>query len=395
MLDRAWALPARLPRRDLADLALAMGVAVVAVAETATGEFSDAPIGRSLLSDLLFTLPLVLRRRRPLATFLLILVGIDLQVLLVGTLDGVGLLASLLVASYSLGAHAPLGRALTGLAAFLPAIMYASWLDVGDPADDLGFISILVGGSWLAGRVVWSRNRLVEQVAEQARELRRSRDAEARAREAEHRARVGRDVHDVVAHSVTLMVVQAEAGEALLAPDHPSAENLRAIQRVGRRTLTELRDVLGRLGEADEPRPAATTTPGLGDARRLAAELTEAGLDLELSIDRDLVPLPADLELVAYRILQEALTNALRHSPGAHVDASVRVTGDGIVVEVTDVGGRTAAGYAEGGHGLTGMRERARAQGGVVTAGPDDGGFTVRARLPLTVPAAAAEETTA
>ena len=150
---------------------------------------------------------------------------INLRALLLGDLQGAGVFLGVLVGGYSLGAHAPLRPAVAGMVAFVPAIMCASWLDTGDPFDDLAFIVTLVGGFWVAGRVVWSREQLVQRLAEQSEELRRSRDAEARAQAAEQRARIGRDVHDVVAHSVSLMVVQAEAGEAQLAPDHPSAES--------------------------------------------------------------------------------------------------------------------------------------------------------------------------
>nr|WP_258562814.1 histidine kinase [Nocardioides sp. MAH-18] len=244
---------------------------------------------------------------------------------------------------------------------------------------------ILVGGFWLAGRVVWSRNRLVDRLADQSEELRRSRESEAQARAAEQRARIGRDVHDVVAHSVTLMVVQAEAGEAQLEPDHPSAECLRTIQRVGRSTLVELRGVLGGLGEEATPSlPERTGGPGLRDADRLATDLTEAGLDLVLRVDAGAADLPPEVDLAAYRILQEALTNALRHSPRAHVDARVQITPDGVVVDVTDDGaGVQATSRPSSGRGLAGMRERALARGGDITTGPVGTGFTVRAHLPL------------
>ena len=378
----------RLPdrrRQDVADLALAALIAGLAVTETMIWTNGTYPFGRALLLDLAVTLPLALRRRHPLATFLVILLVIDLRALVLSDLDGAGVFLGLLIGGYSLGAYAPLRRALTGMAVFVPAMMYASWLDIGDPLDDLDFMVTLVGGFWLAGRIVWSRNRLVDRLAEQSQELRRSREAEAQARAAEQRAHIGRDVHDVVAHSVTLMVVQAEAGEAQLEADHPSADCLRAIQRVGRSTLVELRGVLGTLGDkAATTLPARSPGPALRDAHLLAADLTEAGLDLELRVDPGSEDLPPELNLTAYRILQEALTNALRHSPGAHVDARVEITHSEVVVQVSDHGGRPhGSGDPGSGRGLAGMRERAHTLGGDITAGPIGGGFTVRARLPL------------
>ena len=385
----------RFRRQDLADLALALLIAALAMIETALGAYGTDRIGFVLLFDVAVTLPLALRRRHPLLTFVLILAVINLQALVFGDLQGSGFFLGLLVGGYSLGAHAPIRPAVVGMVAFVPAIMCASWLDVGNPFDDLEFIVTLVGGFWVAGRVVWSRSRLAQRLADQTEELRRSRDAEARAQAAEQRARIGRDVHDVVAHSVSLMVVQAEAGEAQLPPDHPSAESLRAIQRVGRSTLTELRGVLGALAEDRVPGtpegPERSPNPGLRDAHRLAADLAEAGLELDLRVEGDLTELPEGVDLAAYRILQEALTNALRHSPGARVEGRVQVRHEEVVLDVVDTGGPPTAGddrvrrsQANGsGRGLVGMHERARLYGGHVEAGPTEDGFEVHARIPL------------
>jgi len=374
-------------RQDLVDLALASAVAALSMAGTLTGTYGHS-YGKVLLLDLAVTLPLALRRRAPLLTFLTILAMIVTRAMLLGDLEGGGVFLSLIVGGYSLGAHAPLRRALVGILAFVPAMMWASWLNTGNAFDDLVFIVTLIGGFWLAGRVVWSRNRLLEKLVEQSEELRRSREAEARARAAEHRARIGRDVHDVVAHSVSLMVVQAEAGEAQLAHDHPSAECLRAIQRVGRSTLSELRTVLGAIAEereADAPETTSSGGPRLRDAHRLAADLTEAGLHVDLKIESAAVEMSEAIELAAYRILQEALTNALRHAPDATVTARVRVADGELLIEVVSSGGRaTATRYANGvGRGIKGMQERAARQGGEVLAKPTEDGFTVHARIPL------------
>jgi signal transduction histidine kinase len=392
MLDSLRARIPRLRRQDLADLALALLIAALSMAETMTGTYSDDRTGPVLLVDLALTLPLALRRRHPLLTFTSILLVVNLQALLLGDLEGAGLFLGLVVGSYSLGAHAPLRPAVAGIVAFVPAIMCASWQDTGDPFDDLAFIVTLVGGFWVAGRVVWSRDRLVQQLAVQSEELRENRDAEARALAAEQRARIGRDVHDVVAHSVSLMVVQAEAGEAQLPADHPSAESLRAIQRVGRSTLTELRGVLGALADDRVPDPAGgggrAPHPGLRDAHRLAADLAEAGLELDLRVEGDLSDLPEGVDLAAYRILQEALTNALRHSPGTRVEGRVQVSPADVVLDVVDAGGPPVSGggsrsRANGaGRGLVGMRERARVYGGQVEAGPSGDGFRVHAWIP-------------
>lgn len=386
VLDRARTGLSRFQRQDLADLALAVIIAVLAMVGTLTGSYGDR-YGLVLVLDLAITLPLALRRRYPLATFLTILAMIDVRALLLSDLDGAGVFLGLLVGVYSLGAHARLRRAVAGIIAFVPAIIWASWLTTGNPFEDLAFIVTLVGGFWLAGRVVWSRNRLVEQLAEQAEELRRSREAEARARVAEQRARIGRDVHDVVAHSVSLMVVQAEAGEAQLAHDHPSSECLRAIQRVGRSTLAELRTVLGALADDRDQIPARSSTggPGLRDVNLLAANLAEAGLHVDLHVEGDVGIIAGGVDVAAYRILQEALTNALRHAPGARVSACVNVTPGEVIVDVVDSGGTRVALTPDvngTGRGLIGMQERAALYGGEVQAGPTDDGFQVHARIP-------------
>jgi signal transduction histidine kinase len=239
--------------------------------------------------------------------------------------------------------------------------------------------------------VVWSRNQLVLRLAEQSEDLRRGRAAEARALAAEHRERIARDVHDVVAHSVSLMVVQAEAGEAQLPADAPSAECLRAIQRVGRSTLTELRSLLSALGEdtgataPDRTDRTRAPSPRLRDADLLVGELAAAGLVVDLTLEGDAEELPAGVDLAAYRILQEALTNALRHAGTATVRAHVLAAPDEVVVDVVDSGGghRTDGHDPSGGRGLVGMRERARLYGGEVQAGFTDDGFRVHARIPV------------
>jgi hypothetical protein len=169
VLDGARATFSRLRRQDLVDLALAVLIAALSMAETSTGTYGHDNTGLVLLFDAAVTLPLALRRRCPLLTFVTVVAAIVLQALLLGDLDGAGVFLGLLVGGYSLGAHAPVQRALPGIVLFVPAIMTASWLNDGDPFEDLVFIVTLVGGFWVAGRVVWSRNRLVERLAEKPR----------------------------------------------------------------------------------------------------------------------------------------------------------------------------------------------------------------------------------
>ncbi|WP_167880642.1 sensor histidine kinase [Nocardioides guangzhouensis] len=410
MLERPRAAGSRLRREDLVDLALVAVMLALTAGETLSGNYDreDAQVGEVLFWGVVVILPLTVRRRFPVAVWFASLGLLVLQSALMGSSEGTAVFFVLLVGGYTVAAYRPRRTAVLCLVALVPVTMYVSWRSTGNPFDDVEFIAFLVGGFFVAGRIVWSRNRLVERLAAQSEELRRSQAAEARAVAAVQRERIARDVHDVVAHSVSLMVVQAEAGEAQLSEEGPSAECLRAIQRVGRSTLTELRGLLATMGDgadegADEGAGEGSTTAGsaathapsprLRDVDDLVGELGRAGLDVDLRVEGSPDALPPGVDLAAYRILQEALTNALRHAGGATVRARVRVDPAEVVVEVVDDGGRRDRAAASNGHpgsgrGLDGMRERARLYGGDVESGPTADGFRVLARIP--VPAAVA-----
>jgi signal transduction histidine kinase len=381
----------RLTREDWVDAALAVLMATVSSIATLAGNYDQGPAWLVVLTGLLIILPLAVRRRFPAGAFSFVLLMIVVGSALLGSTEGVGVFFGLLVSTYTLAAHRPLRVAVAGLLALVPVMAFASWRDSGNPLEDLAFIVGLVGGFWVAGRVVWSRQRLVEQLVTQAMELERGRDAEARAVAAEERARIARDVHDVLAHSVSVMVVQAEAGEALLPDAERSGKALRAIQDTGRATLAELRHLLGVLdgeGAADVSQmPSRQPSPRLRDADRLAEQMRTAGLDVRLRIEGALDDIPPGVDLAAYRVLQEALTNAVRHAGRATVDATVRVRPEEVLVEVVDHrtgdGSPIPPGTTRGGRGLIGMRERVTLYGGQVESGPTGSGFRVRARIPV------------
>jgi signal transduction histidine kinase len=265
-------------------------------------------------------------------------------------------------------------------------MVFSNWVEGVGLFEDITFISGLIGGVWLVGRVVWSRQRLVDRLTAQAEELERGRAAEARAAAAEERARIARDVHDVVAHSVSVMVVQAEAGEALLDDPERAGAALRAIQQTGRATLGDLRELLGVLSD-DESAGSLVPSPRLQEVDRLADRLRQAGLDVSLHVEGPAAELPPGVGLAAYRVLQEALTNALRHAGQTSVRARVDVGDQAVVVEVVDngpaaVNGRPLAASGAG-HGLIGMRERVTRYGGRVESGPSGPGFRVWASIPV------------
>jgi signal transduction histidine kinase len=226
----------------------------------------------------------------------------------------------------------------------------------------------------LVHRLVGDRERRM-QMAEREREL-ASREAVV-----EERARIARELHDVIAHHVSMIVLQAGAERRVMDESDASREVLETIERTGRSALHETRRLLGML-RSEEEDPLAPQ-PRLRDVPMLIGQVREAGLPVELEIDGEQRDLPAGVELSAYRIVQEALTNALKHAGDAHARVAIRYRPESIEIEVSDDGAGGAA--AAGGHGLVGMRERVALYGGRFSAGSGEGGgFTVRVSLPVT-----------
>ncbi|MDA0637706.1 sensor histidine kinase [Nonomuraea sp. MCN248] len=244
--------------------------------------------------------------------------------------------------------------------------------------------SILVVTIWLAGLYASTRRRYLEGLEERARRAELERDQRARMAAAAERARIARELHDVVAHHVSVMVVQADgAGYAIGSDAEQARLAVRAVSRTGREALAEMRRLVGVLREDEGAGgPDYTPQPGLAQLEDL---VRGAGVPARLRVTGDPGALPEGVQLAVYRIVQEALTNTLRHG-GPRVGALVelRCRDSELVVRVTDDGLGAAAPPASGGHGLLGMRERAAMYGGEVTAGPrPGGGFEVLARLPV------------
>ncbi|MGN6377409.1 MAG: sensor histidine kinase [Gaiellales bacterium] len=223
---------------------------------------------------------------------------------------------------------------------------------------------------------------LVGQRERRAQVAERERDVARREAVVEERARIARELHDVIAHHVSMIVLQAGAERRVLEQSGSHSEVLDTIERSGRSALTETRRLLGmlRAGE-DEP---LTPQPRLRDVPLLISQVQEAGLPVQLEVDGEQRELPAGLELSAYRIVQEALTNALKHARDARAHVSIHYRPQSIEIEVTDDGAGRADTSRNGGHGLVGMRERVALYGGRITAtGLPGGGFTVHVTLPV------------
>jgi len=372
------------PARAVAlDEALAGALAVLAGAEILTSQVSG-PRAAAVPLALLMTLPLAVRRRYPLpvtvavtASFLLNwAAGVDMYSYWASIVAG-------LVTAYTAAAHLRPRLATAALACLYAAIAVSA---LHGPSGLL-WGGILVGGAALAGFALRDRRRHVSQLAGLAHQLELARDENARAAVAGERARIARELHDVVAHSVSVMVVQAGAAEEVLGADPGKArEPLRSVQDTGRQALVELRRLLGVL-RTDRSEAALAPQPGLDQVGALAAQVREAGLAVELRVDGARDGIPAGVDLAAYRIVQEALTNVLKHATASHAAVHVGYRPDAIELQVLDDGhGPIGAGHdgAGTGQGLIGMRERASLYGGVVEARPRaEGGFAVRARLPV------------
>jgi signal transduction histidine kinase len=213
----------------------------------------------------------------------------------------------------------------------------------------------------------------------------RERDLATREAIVSERARIARELHDVVAHSVSVMVVQAQAGPRLLADPEQARGAFRSIEMTGREALVELRRLLGVLRSSDD-HVATAPQPGLDSLDTLLGQIRETGLRVDLRVEGDPVALPAGVDLSAYRIVQEALTNTLKHAGHAEAEVIVRYAGSFVELEVLDNGVGPQAHFNGSGHGIPGMRERVALYGGVLETGSRNGhGFAIRARLPLAV----------
>jgi signal transduction histidine kinase len=335
---------------------------------------------------LLHTLSLAARRRFP-GTVLGISVASGLAVAALG-LSPIVLGPAILVAVYSVAAYGDRWVSLAGLAAAEVGSVAVQLTPGRFQAPTVVSNALVIGAAWLLGHFVGGRRSYTAQL-EQAAELERARAEQARRAVAEERLRLARELHDVVAHSISVIAVQSGVG-AHVAKTQPeeAAKALAAIEATSRAALTELRRLLGVLRQDDEPEGSLAPVPGLADLEGLLAEVAKAGLAVRLQVEGTPSPLPAGVDLSAYRIVQEALTNVVKHAGPVRAQVTIRYRDQEIRVEVIDdgrgVSAPTGDGRARVGHGLIGMRERVAVFGGDLETGPrPDGGFRVAARLPL------------
>jgi signal transduction histidine kinase len=288
-----------------------------------------------------------------------------------------------LVALYTAGAYLRLREAAAALALAAGCIWISFAASETNGHSDFLFTLVVASAGWLVGRGMHGRVQHTAELAERTRRVEEQAEAERGAAVAEERRRIARDLHDVIAHSVSVMVVQAGAAEDVVERGEPGVlEPIRAVQETGRAALVEISRLLGLL-RADGAELGLAPQPRLDELPDLVAQARTAGVPVELRIEGTPRGLPLGLDLSIYRIAQEALTNARKHSAGAAVDVALRYL-DGEVELVVENGPGAETNGHRGGHGLIGMRERVGVFGGTLEAGPrPGGGFRVQARLPL------------
>jgi signal transduction histidine kinase len=360
---------------------------VLLVADTA-GLFQQ-PLPR-LPITLLLVVPVALRRRNPVLAFY-IAVGAGAGQVLTG-IRPFGSDLAIVVLLYTLAAYRPRRESVAGLAVCLAgsAVAIGAWMPGGVRWPNQVFAAAVIFGgttliAWVLGDSMRYRRAYYLALEDRAARLERERDAQAQVAAAAERARIARELHDVVAHNVSVMVVQADgASYALGSEPERARQALGTIAATGRQALAEMRRLLGVLRSGDEQAELAPL-PGVDQLRDLLDQTRAAGRTVAFKLEGTPCALPEGVGVAAYRVVQESLTNARKHGGiGASVAVSLRYLADELVVQVTDDGRGAGAASDGAGLGLTGMRERVGIYGGSMQAGPRRaGGYQVTATLPL------------
>jgi signal transduction histidine kinase len=371
-----------------ADAALAAGLFALAQVELWDGvTYQGGPVfpGSRWLTALivipLMTLPLALRRRAPLISFATVMTTIAWSSLAFGGAEATSFFLVALVCVYSAaanGVRAPLVLVIAAAVISVHELRDSHVHGIGDLVWAFGFV--VLGAMF--GIAVRGRHHRIHSLERETERLEAAREQEARAAVAAERARVARELHDVVAHAVSVVVVQSQAGQRLVGVDDAGArQSLEAIEETARAALNEMRRLLGMLRGTEDV--SLAPQPGLAAIDSLVAHVRDAGLPVSVDVVGEPVRLPPGAELSAYRVVQEGLTNALKHARATRVSVRIRYRGSDVEIEIEDDGiGGEASG--DGGHGLLGMRERVALYGGDLEGGRrPEGGWFLRARLPL------------
>jgi signal transduction histidine kinase len=370
---RAWV---RSPPARVVDVLVVALVGIPTVGTAVDSGSRQGRLGWGILFGLASTLPLLIRRRWPFAALALIMAAAVLA-----NVD-VPFPLPMMVALYTIGAHRSWESTVAaGGAVVATATVYAL---AGGPEVGIGdIVAIAIACSLAAGigLYIGSKRMSITTLEAEAARLERERDLLAQRAVAEERVRIAQELHDVVAHNVSLIVVQAQALGAT-AGDPSVTEATDGIADLGRRTMAEMHRTL-RLLRGSDDEPELAPQPGLGDLDGLLERSRAAGLQVDLAVEGAPRPMAQSVDLSAFRIVQEALTNVLKHAGRARTSVTIAYGRDALELTIVDSGGGGNGDASPGGHGLIGMRERTALFGGTLTAGPRPGdGFEVRALLP-------------
>lgn len=382
------------------DALLALLVTVLGVlSELAPGDpaqdFSDAT-SLSLVLTLTATLPLVLRRRRPVVVYLVALGAVVVHG--AGGYSSFGPLLAMVLGLYAVAAYSPRRTAfycLVGAVALMSLVTVTEFEEL-ELAEMVGLYAVVVL-AWVLGDSMRVRRDYIEAMEQRAAHLEREQDAQAQQAVVEERARIARELHDIVAHNMSVMVVQAGAARRSLdRRPGAAAEAIGQIEETGRGALDEMRRLVGVLRRAEDQVPDGADgeplgpQPDIDDVPTLIAQCREAGLDVSYQVHGSPRQVPSGMGLVVYRIIQEALTNTMKHAgPAVHADVDLVYGRRVLAMRVVDDGRGAAApigaaGVRRGSHGLTGMAERVMLYSGKIRSGPRrGGGFSVSVSLPL------------
>lgn len=367
----------RVPVPPVVDIAIAAAFVVFSVAEAVFSPAVESPLLHVVAAGLAMV-ALAWRRSFPIGVAVYV-VGTDLAI---NPEQQFSTLLSLVLVCYTIGAETERPRSYAGLAVVLLPFLAVSVAKDFVPSDFAAALVFFVG-PWSVGTAVRQRIAHTEEAVARADRLEREREAEAAAAAAEERTRIARELHDIVSHSISVVTIQTQAVRRRLGPEHAKeAEDLAAVEATAREALAEMRRLFGVLRTNGETVSLAPQ-PGLHELDRLVAQVRSSGLDVEVDVAGERYDLPPGVDLAAYRIVQEGLTNALRHSGARHARVVLRYGPSRLEVAVED-DGRGLGPVTTGGHGLVGVRERVALYDGTVDIETSpSGGVRLAASLPV------------
>ncbi len=385
MIGRAWRLAS-------SGIILDWGPAVFVVVFAALANVADRYPGRPLTSASLvavFAVAVLLRRRYPLAAHgTVVVAAVVAAVRMPPTEQGsfepfFALMLTMNAVAASTGSRLVVASALVGCTGFNFALLFDNGLSA---ATEFAPVVVWSATAAAIGRAFRNRTQLLLLLEDKAARLERDRETETRRVLAEERGRIARELHDIVAHNVSVMVIQAGGARLAMQNDPARARDaLQTVERTGRQALSEMRRLVGLL-RTDGDGPAFAPTPGIASVERLVGEVEAAGLVVDVRREGEARALPPGVDLAAYRVIQESLTNVLKHAGKRRAVLTLRFAPERLDIEVVDDG--TGGSIRPGGNGLIGMRERVGLYGGSFEAGPTPGrGFRVSVSLPIEDPA--------